>query len=339
MNTILVTGGAGYIGTHTIVELLLSNYQIVVFDNLSNSNRIALDRVESLSGKSISFVEGDVLDLEALEGLFRTFDIDCVIHFAGLKAVNESISKPLAYYSNNVQGTLNLITIMKKYDVKKLVFSSSATVYGTPSKNPLTEDMLVGMPTNPYGTTKLMIEKILNDLHVSESDWDIVILRYFNPVGAHVSGMLGESPSGIPNNLMPLITKTALGKRPELTVYGCDYNTPDGSGVRDYIHVVDLAKGHLAAIVRCEASAGLLTVNLGTGKGVSVLEIISCFSRVNGVDVPFSIGCRRSGDVPVCVAGVDKAKHVLGWKANLDLEDMCRDSWRWQVKNPNGYDE
>ena len=337
MNTILVTGGAGYIGTHTIVELLLANYQVVVFDNLSNSNRIALNRVEELTGKRLHFVEGDLLNLTELESVFRKFEFDCVLHFAGLKAVSESICKPISYYANNVQGTLNLISIMQKYNTKKLVFSSSATVYGMPSTNPLTEDMPVGVPTNPYGTSKLMIEKILEDLYAADSCWDIIILRYFNPVGAHISGMLGEDPAGMPNNLMPLITQTAVKKKPEITVFGDDYDTPDGSCIRDYIHVVDLAKGHLAAIVRCETSMGLVTVNLGTGKGISVFEMISCFSRVNAVKVPFTVGIKRAGDVPVCIAGVDKAMHVLGWKAKLDLDSMCRDSWRWQSRNPNGY--
>jgi UDP-glucose 4-epimerase len=337
MNKILVTGGAGYIGSHTIVELLLAKHEIVVFDNLSNSNRIALERIEILTGEKITFIEGDLRNLTELESVFRKFEIDCVVHFAGLKAVSESISKPLLYYDNNVHGTLNLISVMQKYNTKKIIFSSSATVYGMPIKNPLTEDMLVGEPTNPYGASKLMIERILKDLHVSDSGWDIVILRYFNPVGAHVFGMLGEDPSGIPNNLMPLIMQTALKKRPELTVFGDSYDTPDGSCIRDYIHVVDLAKGHLAAIIRCQTSVGLLTVNLGTGKGVSVFEMISCFSRVNGVEVPFVVGSKRSGDVPVCIAGVDKAMQLLGWEAKLGLDEMCRDSWRWQSRNPNGY--
>lgn len=337
MNTILVTGGAGYIGTHTIVELLSANYQVVVFDNLSNSNRIALNRVEEITGKSLHFFKGDLLNLKKIESVFKKFEFDCVVHFAGLKAVSESICKPISYYANNVQGTLNLISIMQKYNTKKLVFSSSATVYGVPSKNPLTEDMPCGVPTNPYGTSKLMIEKILNDLYTTDSQWDIIILRYFNPVGAHISGMLGEDPTGLPNNLMPLITQTALRKKSEITVFGDDYDTPDGSGIRDYIHVVDLAKGHLAAIERCNTSVGLVIVNLGTGKGVSVFEMISSFSRVNAVNVPFKVGMRRLGDVPICIAGVDKAMQVLGWKANLDLDAMCRDSWRWQSRNPNGY--
>lgn len=337
MNTILVTGGAGFIGTHTVVELLSDCYEVIVFDNFSNSCSIAIDRVKQLTGKKVHVIEGDVRSKDDLTQVFERFKIDGVIHFAGLKSVSDSISTPVDYYSNNVWGTLNLITVMALFGVRKLVFSSSATVYGVPRVNPLTEDMQVGEPTNPYGKSKLMVEQILSDVCLSNSDWDVVVLRYFNPVGAHPSGILGEDPSGAPSNLMPFITQTVLGKFPYVSVFGDDYDTIDGSGIRDYIHVVDLAKGHLAALRKCEEGIGLCTVNLGTGTGVSVFELIRTFELVNGVEVPLKVASRRAGDVAVCVAGIEKANRLLGWTATLGLEKMCEDSWRWQLQNPRGY--
>jgi len=337
MKSILVTGGAGFIGSHTIVELVADDFHVIVLDNFSNSCRTAIDRVESLCGTKIDLVEGNVCNRSDLEKVFKKFKIDSVIHFAGLKSVSESISIPVDYYCNNVFGALNLVSVMQQHNVFKLVFSSSATVYGVPTSIPLTEDMPVGEPTNPYGRSKLMVEQVLTDLYLSNSRWDIVILRYFNPAGAHPSGMLGEDPRGAPTNLMPFITQTAIGKFPYISVFGNDYDTPDGSGIRDYIHVVDLAKGHLAALRKCDEDVGLLTVNLGTGTGVSVFELITTFELVTGVSVPIEVSSRRAGDVAICIAGVEKANNVLGWSAELSVDRICEDSWRWQCKNPTGY--
>lgn len=337
MKSILVTGGAGYIGSHTVLELLLAKFNVIVVDNFSNSSRLSLDRVAALSGRSVTIVEGDLCDQSVLDKIFQNFDILTVIHFAGFKSVNESLNDPISYYKNNVLATINLLMAMQCHGVKQIVFSSSATVYGTPIKLPLIEDMALTEQKNPYGRSKYMIEALMSDLHKSDSDWSIVILRYFNPVGAHSSGMIGEDSKGIPNNLMPYITQTAIGKLPEVKIFGNDYDTVDGTGVRDYIHVVDLAKGHLAAVNMCKKNAGLEIINLGTGFGVSVLNLISTFSKVNNVKVPFSVVERRPGDVAICVAGVKKAKEMLGWHATLNLEDMCRDSWNWQSLNPDGY--
>jgi len=334
---LLVTGGAGYIGSHTVVELLDAGYEVVVYDNLSNSSPISLDRVFQITGKRALFIEGDIRDDQKLDKVFAQHDFDGVIHFAGLKAVGESVEQPLRYYNNNVFGSLRLFESMAKHDVKTIVFSSSATVYGDPVQLPLHEKMPTGTPTNPYGMSKLMIENILSDLYVSDNSWRIARLRYFNPVGAHPSGLIGEEPSGVPNNLMPYITQTALGKREVLSVFGCDYPTSDGSGVRDYIHVVDLAKGHLAALDKCFSSNGVHTVNLGTGEGYTVLQMVQAFEKVNSVTVPYEIVERRAGDVAACFADTHFAEEYLNWKAKLGLDEMCRDSWHWQSKNPMGY--
>jgi len=336
MSKVLVTGGAGYIGSHTIVELLNAGHEVVALDNLSNASPLSLDRVETITGKRSTFVEGDVRDTALLDKIFTSHSIDAVIHFAGLKAVGKSVDKPLEYYDNNVNGSLKLFHIMRKHDVKTIIFSSSATVYGDPVELPLKESMPTGVPTNPYGMSKLMIENILGDLYTSDPSWRIARLRYFNPVGAHDSGLIGEDPTGIPNNLMPYITQTALGKLTELSVFGGDYPTPDGSGVRDYIHVVDLAKGHLAALEKCQKDNGMHTVNLGTGQGYSVLEMIKTFEHVNGVKVPYKITDRRAGDVAACYADTTLAKQSLNWIAERGLDEMCRDSWNWQNKNPDG---
>ncbi|MEA1892590.1 MAG: UDP-glucose 4-epimerase GalE [Campylobacterota bacterium] len=335
---ILVTGGVGYIGSHTCVELLQSNHNIVIYDNLSNSNKISLTRVEEITKKSIKFIEGDLLNIDKLEEVFANYNFDAVIHFAGLKAVGESVDNPLEYYDNNVAGTLNLLKAMKKHHIKNLVFSSSATVYGVPKSLPLDESS-PRSATNPYGTSKLMIEYILEDLVKSDFEWKIVNLRYFNPVGAHKSGLIGEDPNDIPNNLLPFISQVAVGKREKLSVFGGDYDTVDGSGVRDYIHVVDLAKGHLAALRYIEDNlrGEFLPVNLGTGNGYSVLEMIESFSKVSGRNIPYEIVQRRDGDVAECYADTSFAFKKLGWKAELTLEEMCEDAWRWQKNNPNGY--
>lgn len=333
---ILVTGGAGYIGSHTCVELLSAGYEIIVLDNLSNSKPESLSRVKEITGKDFLFYEVDLLDRKRLEDVFSNHSIEAVIHFAGLKAVGESVSIPLHYYHNNITGTLVLCDVMKKYGVKNLVFSSSATVYGMPERVPISEDFPLSA-TNPYGRTKLMIEEILRDLHIADDSWSITLLRYFNPIGAHESGRIGEDPNGIPNNLMPFITQVAVGKRKELQVFGNDYPTVDGSGVRDYIHVVDLALGHLKALERVKSSIGVDAINLGTGTGYSVLEMVTAFEKAAGVKVPYKIVERRPGDVAVCYADPSKAKNVLGWTAVRGIEDMCRDSWRWQENNPNGY--
>ena len=328
---VLVTGGCGYIGSHTCVELLNSGYDVVIIDNLSNSKENVVDKIKQITGKDVIFYKDDVCDKEALNKIFDKEGIDAVIHFAGFKAVGESVQKPLMYYRNNLGSTINLLEVMGAHNCKKIVFSSSATVYGKPEKLPITEDFPLHT-TNPYGTTKLMIEMILNDLYISDNDWAIALLRYFNPIGAHKSGLIGEDPNGIPNNLMPYIVKVANKELPELNVFGNDYDTIDGTGVRDYIHVVDLAKGHIKAIEKVTKDKGIDTYNLGTGNGYSVLQIIETFKRVNNIDVPYKIVDRRPGDIDSCYASVDKAKRLLNWQAELDIEEMCRDSYNY-VKN------
>ncbi|MFY9592704.1 MAG: UDP-glucose 4-epimerase GalE [Caldicoprobacterales bacterium] len=335
---ILVTGGSGYIGSHACVELLNSGYEVVVGDNLSNSNEEALRRVEEITGKSLKFYKADLLDSQALDTIFKEESIDAVMHFAGLKAVGESVSIPLHYYHNNITGTLLLCEAMQKYGVKNMVFSSSATVYGDPSRVPITEDFPLSA-TNPYGQTKLMIEQILRDLYRSDNSFNIAILRYFNPVGAHKSGRIGEDPKGIPNNLVPYITQVASGKLEELKVFGNDYPTPDGTGVRDYIHVVDLVLGHLKALDKLMTNPGVVTYNLGTGKGYSVLEMVKAFEKVTGKPIPYKIVDRRPGDIASCYADPSKANKELGWTATRGLEEMFQDSWRWQSNNPKGYEE
>lgn len=335
---ILVTGGAGYIGSHACVELLNAGYEVVVLDNLSNSKEEALRRVQEITGKSLKFYKADLLDTEALDTIFKQESIDAVMHFAGLKAVGESVSIPLRYYHNNITGTLLLCEAMQKYGVKNMVFSSSATVYGDPSRVPITEDFPLSA-TNPYGHTKLMIEQILRDLYISDNSFNIAILRYFNPVGAHKSGLIGEDPKGIPNNLVPYITQVAAGKLDELKVFGNDYPTPDGTGVRDYIHVVDLVLGHLKALDKLMTNPGVVTYNLGTGKGYSVLEMVNAFIKVTGKPIPYRIVDRRPGDIASCYADPSKANKELGWKATRGLEEMCQDAWRWQSNNPNGYED
>ena len=338
MSTILVTGGAGYIGSHTVLELLTQGDEVIVVDNLSNSSLESLRRVEALTGKLPVFYELDLLDREALSTPFLNHHIDAVIHFAGLKAVGESVAIPLKYYQNNLAGTLNLLEEMEANGVKRLVFSSSATVYGDPSSVPITEDFPVSA-TNPYGRSKLIIEEMLGDLYVSDAGWDIALLRYFNPVGAHGSGQIGEDPNGTPNNLMPYISQVAVGKLEKLSIYGDDYQTRDGTGVRDYIHVVDLAKGHLKALDHLMTKPGLVTVNLGTGQGYSVLEMVKAFESASGQAVPYQIVDRRAGDIAECYADTQKAADVLGWKATKGLKEMCIDAWRWQSNNPHGYIE
>jgi UDP-glucose 4-epimerase len=334
--TILITGGAGYIGSHTCVELLNRNYDIVVIDNLMNSSIESLDRIRQLTGKDFKFYQVDLLDRNSLEKVFSENEIDAVIHLAGLKAVGESVLMPLHYYHNNITGTLILCDVMKGYGVGNLVFSSSATVYGKPEQVPISENFSLSA-TNPYGRTKLMIEEVLRDFYVSDQTLSIALLRYFNPIGAHESGMIGEDPNGIPNNLMPFITQVAVGKRNELQVFGNDYPTVDGTGVRDYIHVVDLAMGHVKALERVMSSNGVEAYNLGTGFGYSVLEIVSAFEKASGVQIPYRIVDRRPGDIAVCYADANKAKKELGWVAERGIEEMCKDSWRWQQKNPDGY--
>ena len=333
---ILVTGGAGYIGSHTCVELLDAGYEVAVVDNLSNSCEESLKRVEKITGKTFKFYKEDLCDLDAVEKIFNDDKFDAVIHFAGLKAVGESVAIPLSYYENNIGSTLNLCKVMAKHGCKKLVFSSSATVYGNPHTVPITEDFPLHC-TNPYGRTKLMIEEILRDLYVSDNEWDIALLRYFNPVGAHESGLIGEDPTGIPNNLMPYISQVAVGKRPYLNVFGDDYETPDGTGVRDYIHVVDLSIGHLKALEKISEKVGVVTYNLGTGSGYSVLDMVKAFSKACGKDVAYKIAPRRPGDIAKCYADPKKAKEELGFEAVKTLEDMCNDTWKWQSNNPDGY--
>ncbi|AAN54719.1 UDP-glucose 4-epimerase GalE [Shewanella oneidensis MR-1] len=334
--TILVTGGAGYIGTHTVVELLNAGSEVIVLDNLSNSSIEALDRVERITGKSVTFYQGDILNKALLQKVFSDHSIDAVIHFAGLKAVGESVAKPLKYYENNVTGTLILCQVMAEFKVKNLVFSSSATVYGDPASLPITEDFPTGA-TNPYGQSKLMVEHILADLHHSDPSWNIARLRYFNPVGAHASGLIGEDPNDIPNNLMPFIAQVAVGKREALSVFGNDYPTHDGTGVRDYIHVVDLAIGHLKALEKLATKPGLVTYNLGTGQGYSVLDMVKAFEKACGKSIAYLIAPRRPGDIAACYADPDHAKTDLDWQATHSLEDMANSSWHWQSTNPNGY--
>jgi len=334
---IMVTGGAGYIGSHTCVELLKAGYDVVVVDNFINSKPAVLSRIQEVTGRDFVFYKTDIRDEAGLKRVFAENDIKAVIHFAGLKAVGESVANPLAYYSNNVGGTVTLCQVMQEYGVKKIVFSSSATVYGNPDSVPIKEDFPL-KPVNPYGRTKFMIEEILRDIYISDSDWSISLLRYFNPVGAHESGRLGEDPNGIPNNLMPYITQVAVGKREKLYVFGGDYPTPDGTGIRDYIHVVDLAKGHLLALEKILGETGLDVYNLGTGRGYSVLEVVGAFARATGRQIPYVITDRRPGDVAVCYADADKAYRELGFKAERNLEDMCRDAWNWQKNNPEGYE-
>lgn len=336
MAKILVTGGAGFIGSHTCVELLEAGYEVVIVDNFSNSKPEALNRIKKITGKDFAFYEADLLDLAALEKIFEENKIDAVIHFAGLKAVGESVQKPVEYYHNNITGTLMLIKAMRKYGCKKIVFSSSATVYGPVNKAPYTEDMPTSA-TNPYGYTKVMIEQILRDVYVSDNDWSVSLLRYFNPIGAHKSGLIGEDPNGIPNNLLPYICQVAVGKLEKLGVFGDDYDTPDGTGVRDYIHVVDLALGHIKAVEKVEGEDGLFIYNLGTGIGYSVLDVVKSFEKASGKKIPYVIGPRRDGDIATCYSDPSKALKELGWKAERGLDEMCEDSWRWQSQNPNGY--
>lgn len=336
MKTILVTGGAGYIGSHTLIELINNNFEVVVIDNLANSSRESLRRVEQITGHEIPFIEADVRDQSALDDIFTTYDIDSVIHFAGLKAVGESVAKPLEYYDNNLVSTLALLEAMREHNVKQLVFSSSATVYGSPSELPLRETSTVGVGlTNPYGKTKYMIEQIIQDYCAADPTFEATILRYFNPIGTHQSGQIGEDPNGIPNNLLPYVAQVAVGKLQSVGVFGNDYDTPDGTGVRDYIHVVDLARGHVAALQHMKAGASIY--NLGTGSGTSVLEIIKAFSKACGRNLPYDIKPRRAGDIAACYADCSKAERELGWRAELSIEQACADSWRWQSQNPNGF--
>ena len=337
--TVLVTGGAGYIGSHTCVELLEQGMDVVVIDNLVNSSAKSLERVEQITGKRLVFYQEDVRDRAALDRIFEKHDIGCAIHFAGLKAVGESVSMPLEYYDNNLFSTVTLCETMRDHGVKNIVFSSSATVYTGGDEMPLRESSPTGMCTNPYGWTKYMSEQIMRDMAFADRDWSVVLLRYFNPIGAHPSGLIGEDPRGIPNNLLPYISQVAIGRRDHLTVYGDDYDTPDGTGVRDYIHVVDLARGHAAAINYMLGHRGESVFNLGTGHGCSVLEMVKTFERVNGVRVPFVIAERRPGDLATVYASPDKSAELLGWRAEYGLEEMCRDTWNWQMKNPAGYEE
>lgn len=336
MKNVLVTGGSGYIGSHTVLELLNAGHNVVVIDNLSNSKYEALRRVQEMSGKRLGFVEADIRNMYALRRIFQEFPIDAVIHFAGLKAVGESLLEPLSYYENNVSGTLCLLSAMEEAGIRKMVFSSSATVYGDPVTVPIREDFPLSV-TNPYGASKLMIEGILRDLHKADARWGMAILRYFNPAGAHESGRIGEDPRGLPNNLMPYMAQVASGKLGQLQIFGGDYPTPDGTGVRDYIHVVDLARGHIAALDKLCARGGLMTVNLGGGRGYSVLEMVDAFEKASGKHVPYEIVSRRPGDVAVCYADPAQAESLLGWRAELDHNAMCWDAWRWQFLNPDGY--
>ena len=334
---ILITGGAGYIGSHTMVEFLEAGRELVVVDNFVNSKPESLERVKKITGKDFKFFEVDLVDKDALDRVVRENNIDSCIHFAGLKAVGESCAKPLLYYHNNITGTLNLCEVLAKYNAKRIVFSSSATVYGNPASVPITEDFPLST-TNPYGETKLMIERILKDIHAADPEWSVSVLRYFNPIGAHQSGLIGEDPQGIPNNLLPYITQVAAGRRECLSVFGNDYKTHDGTGVRDYIHVVDLARAHLKAMERAEQVTGIDYFNIGTGVGYSVLDIVHAYEKATGIKINYKITDRRPGDIDECYANPAKAATVLGWKAEYNIEDMCRDSYRWQMKNPKGYD-
>lgn len=335
--TILVTGGAGYIGSHTCVELLNAGYDVVIIDNLYNSNQKAVDRIEEITGKKVKFYPDDMMDRAAVKRVFDENKIDAVIHFAGLKAVGESVHKPIEYYRTNIGSTLNLTDEMRAHGCKNIIFSSSATVYGDPAEIPITENCPKGTCTNPYGWTKWMQEQILTDIHTADPEWNVILLRYFNPIGAHKSGLIGEDPKGIPNNLLPYVAQVAIGKLPEINVFGDDYDTPDGTGVRDYIHVVDLARGHVKAIERFAKKDGVFICNLGTGHGYSVLDVIHAFEKACGKELPYVIRERRPGDIATCYSSPAKAEKELGWTAEYDLEDMCRDSWNWQQKNPNGY--
>lgn len=335
---VLVTGGNGYIGSHTVVELLNLGHEVVIFDNLSNSNRAVLERIETITAKKPHFILGDIRDSQALAQVFNDFSIDAVIHFAGLKAVGESVAMPLSYYDNNVCGSLCLLKAMHEANVKKIIFSSSATVYGSPERLPIDEQCAL-RTTNPYGANKLQVEQMLSDLCQSDADWSVVALRYFNPVGAHKSGLIGESPNGIPNNLLPYVTQTALKIRKQLSIFGGDYDTADGTGVRDYIHVVDLALGHIKALDLVAAQTGFEPINLGTGIGYSVLDIVRSFEAVNQIAVPYEIVARRPGDIATCYADPKKAKDILGWQAEQTLDDMMKDAWHWQSNNPKGYDD
>lgn len=335
---ILVTGGAGYIGSHTCIELINAGYDVVVLDNLSNSSEKSLERVAQITGKKVPFYKVDILDREGMDEVFKKESIDSVIHFAGLKAVGESVAKPLEYYHNNITGTLLLCDVMRSHNVKNIIFSSSATVYGDPAIIPITEACPKGIITNPYGQTKSMLEQILSDFHVADPEWNVVLLRYFNPIGAHESGLIGEDPKGIPNNLLPYIAQVAVGKLECLGVFGDDYDTVDGTGVRDYIHVVDLARGHVKALKKIEDKSGVNVYNLGTGNGYSVLQVVKAFEKACGKTIPYAIKPRRPGDIATCYADAAKAKAELGWEAQYDIERMCADSWRWQSQNPNGYE-
>lgn len=335
---VLVTGGAGFIGSHTVVELLEAGYEVVIIDNFSNSSPLVLSRIEEITGKRPLLIEGDIRDRALLDDVFKQHEIDAVVHFAGLKAVGESVQKPLEYYDNNVSGSVVLFEAMRDAGVKRLVFSSSATVYGDPEEIPISENCPIGVPTNPYGMSKLMVERILQDLVVAEADFSVALLRYFNPIGAHESGLIGENPSGIPNNLLPYVTQVAIGKLEKLSVFGSDYPTVDGTGVRDYIHVVDLAKGHLAALDYLKGAVGCHVWNLGTGQGYSVLQIIEAFEKATGVSVPYKLVERRAGDIAECWSNPAKAKDELGWEAAYGLEDMMRHSWKWQKGNPEGFE-
>lgn len=336
---ILVTGGAGFIGSHTVVELQNAGYEVVVVDNLSNSSEKSLKRVEEITGKPVKFYKADILDKPALEQVFQKESIDSCIHFAGLKAVGESVQKPWEYYHNNITGTLILLDVMRKHNVKNIVFSSSATVYGAPEVVPVTEECPKGEITNPYGQTKAMLEQVLTDIYKADNEWNVILLRYFNPIGAHKSGKIGENPNGIPNNLMPYITQVAVGKLEKLGVFGDDYDTPDGTGVRDYIHVVDLAKGHVKAIEKVKEKPGLKIYNLGTGIGYSVLDIVKNFEEATGINIPYEIKPRRAGDIATNYADASLAKKELGWTAENGIKEMCQDAWRWQSQNPNGFEE
>jgi UDP-glucose 4-epimerase len=334
---ILVTGGAGFIGSHTCVQLLDAGYEVIVLDNLHNASEKSLERVKELTGKDLKFYKGDILDRDILNKIFDTENIDSVIHFAGLKAVGESVQKPWEYYNNNITGTLTLVDVMRQHSVKNIIFSSSATVYGDPAEIPITEKCPKGQCTNPYGWTKSMLEQILTDIQHADTEWNVVLLRYFNPIGAHPTGKMGENPNGIPNNLMPYITQVAVGKLKELSIFGDDYDTTDGTGVRDYIHVMDLADGHVKALKKLEKGSGLSIYNLGTGTGYSVLDIVHNFEKATGIKIPYRIAPRRAGDIAVCYSNADKAKNELGWEAKYGILEMCRDSWNWQKNNPEGY--
>lgn len=337
--SILVTGGAGYIGSHTVVELQNAGYDVVVADNLCNSSEKSLERVEKITGKPVKFYKADILDRDALNEVFDKEEIDSCIHFAGLKAVGESVTKPWEYYENNIAGTLTLVDVMRKHNVKNIIFSSSATIYGDPAEIPITENCPKGQCTNPYGWTKSMLEQILSDIQKADPQWNVVLLRYFNPIGAHKSGTIGENPNGIPNNLMPYITQVAIGKLECLSVFGDDYDTHDGTGVRDYIHVVDLAIGHVRAVEKLKEKDGVSVYNLGTGNGQSVLDMVKAFGKACGKEIPYVIKPRRAGDIATCYCDASKAKKELHWEAERGLEEMCEDSWRWQSQNPNGYAE